>query len=181
MKYACEVSFGSTKWDGKDYSQGVLGDESQLRKEILEHKLFVYKRFVQKSNPSTGKLWKTQDAILHVLTLPDGQRPSYLTPESSIVQQLLIKYLNILISTTTLECCFSTVKLVETPLCARCSEDQKNRTTVCYKEAAPLKGDKEASQPAFDVQLATTFWYHAGKKSSRRLKFPVSSLSQEAS
>ena len=44
-----------TKWVGKIYLQQELGNKNQLCKEILEHKLYVYKKCVRKINPSTGK------------------------------------------------------------------------------------------------------------------------------
>ena len=118
VKFACEdISFGPTKWDGQVYSQPALRSEHQLRNEILDHKLFVYKKFVRKLNPSTGKVWNTQDE----------HQPSYLKPESSVVRPLLIKYLNIHVSTTTLGCCFSAVKLINSPLCARRTKHEKTK------------------------------------------------------
>ena len=182
VKFACEdISFRPTKWDGQVYSQQALRSKHQLRKEILDHKLFVYKKFVRKINPSTGKVWNTQDAMLHLLSLPQEQQTSYLKPESSVVRPLLIKYLNILVSTTTLECCFSAVKLINSPLCARRTEDQKNKMIICYKEAAPVKSNTETSQQAFDVELASTFWYYAGKTKNRRVSIPESCLSEGSS
>ena len=181
VKFAREdISFGPTKWDGQVYSQEALGSEHQLCQEILDHKLFVYKKFVRKINPSTGKVWNTQDAMLHLMSLAQEQQPSYLKPESSVVRPLLIKYLNNLVSTTTLECCFSAVKLINSPLCARCTEDQKNKMIICYKEAAPVKSNTETSQQAFDVELASTFWYYAGKTKNRRVSIPESCLSEGA-
>ena len=182
VKFACEdISFGPTKWDGQVYSQQALGSEHQLRKEILDHKLFVYKTFVRKINLFTGKVWNTKDAMLHLLSLPQEQQPSYLKPESSAVRPLLIKYLNILVSTTTLECCFSAVKLINSPLCARRTEHQKNKIIICYKETAPVKSNAETSRQAFDVELASTFWYYAGNTKNRRVSIPESCLSKGAS
>ena len=52
---------------------------------------------------------------------------------------------------------------------------------ICYKEAAPVKSNTETSQQAFDVELASTFWYYAGKTKNRRVSIPESCLSEGAS
>ena len=81
-----DLSIRPTAWDGITYSQPTLGSPSQLRNEIFDHKLFMFKNYMGRKNPATREEWKTRDALTDLLSLPRDQTPKHMLPESSIIQ-----------------------------------------------------------------------------------------------
>ena len=175
-----DLSFGPTASDGITYSlQPALGSPSQLRNEIFDHKVFMFKNYMSRKNPATGEEWKTRGALIDLLSLPRDQTPKHMLPESSIIRTVIMKYLILMMNTVTLECCFSAVKLLDSPLCSRRTADQTNKIITIYKEGKAVQSCDRSDDSLFDTDLAVVFWYFAqedGVSEERRLQLPLSEL-----
>ena len=144
----------------------------------------MFKNYMGRKNPATGEEWKTRDSLIDLLLLRRDQTPKHMLPESSIIRTVIMKYLTLMINTVTLECCFSTVKLLDNPLCSRRTADQANKIITIYKEGKAVQSCDRFDESLFDSDLAVVFWYFAQEdraSEERRLQLPVSELMVETS